>query len=51
MNDRNCEECKHKTKNGCESWDCHFEPKGLTKEEVEHYSKLAEHYDRKAVSK
>ena len=44
-------ECKHKTKNGCESWDCHFEAKGLTKEEVEHYSKLAEHYNRKAVSK
>ncbi len=49
--DRDCTNCIHRKENGCESWDCHFQQKGLTEEEVEHFSKLAEHYDRKAASK
>lgn len=27
MNERNCENCKHHTDNGCTSWDCEYEPK------------------------
>ena len=27
-NMRDCENCKHHTENGCESWDCEFEEKG-----------------------
>lgn len=23
---RDCENCKHHTENGCDSWDCQFEP-------------------------
>ena len=26
MNERNCENCKHHTENGCTSWDCEYEP-------------------------
>lgn len=25
MNDRDCENCKHHTEKGCDSWDCNFE--------------------------
>ena len=25
-NMRDCENCKHHTENGCDSWDCQFEP-------------------------
>ena len=25
MNDRDCENCKHHTGKGCDSWDCNFE--------------------------
>lgn len=33
MNDRDCENCKHHTEKGCDSWDCEFEQK-MTKEEI-----------------
>lgn len=26
-NIRDCDNCKHHTENGCESWECAFEPK------------------------
>ena len=26
MSDRDCENCKHHTEKGCDSWDCEFEP-------------------------
>jgi hypothetical protein len=26
MNERNCENCKHHTENGCTSWECEYEP-------------------------
>ena len=32
MNDRDCENCKHHTEKGCDSWDCEFE-QGMTNEE------------------
>ena len=31
---RDCENCKHHTDNGCSSWECKFEPKGMTREEA-----------------
>ena len=33
MNDRDCENCKHHTEKGCDSWDCNFE-QGMTKEDI-----------------
>lgn len=27
MNDRDCENCKHKVNGACNVWDCEFEPK------------------------
>ena len=26
MSDRDCENCRHHTEKGCDSWDCIFEP-------------------------
>lgn len=31
MNERNCENCKHHTENGCTSWECEYEPKNTAK--------------------
>lgn len=47
MENRDCDNCMHRKPNGCESWDCEFKPKGLSAEEVEHYSRLAEYYNKK----
>ena len=33
MNDRDCENCKHHTEKGCDSWDCNFERR-MTREEA-----------------
>ena len=33
MNDRDCENCKHHTKKGCDSWDCNFERR-MTREDA-----------------
>ena len=33
MNDRDCENCKHHTEKGCDSWDCEYEQR-MTKEEI-----------------
>lgn len=27
LEQRDCDNCKHHTENGCSSWDCEFEPK------------------------
>lgn len=35
MNDRDCENCKHHTEKGCDSWDCNFERKMTRKEAIE----------------
>lgn len=35
MNDRDCENCIHRKKNGCESWDCNFEKRMTRKEAIE----------------
>lgn len=33
MSDRDCENCKHHTEKGCDSWDCNFE-QGMTREDA-----------------
>lgn len=33
MSDRDCENCKHHTEKGCDSWDCEFEQE-MTKEDI-----------------
>ena len=34
MNDRDCENCIHRTKKGCEKWNCEFERKVTRKEAI-----------------
>lgn len=36
MSDRDCENCKHHTKKGCDSWDCKFERRMTREEAIEH---------------
>ena len=36
MNDRDCENCKHHTEKGCDSWDCKFERRMTREEAIEH---------------
>lgn len=34
LEQRDCDNCKHHTENGCSSWDCEFEPKEVTENET-----------------
>ena len=43
MSERDCENCKHHTEKGCDSWDCNFE-QGMTREEIK-----ADKYKRAAM--
>ena len=40
MNDRDCENCKHKINGYCESWDCRFEPKWAVKTDSQKYIRV-----------